>query len=127
MQQLRQSANALLTDQDVRRTIRNLRDITTDVNHLVGILNKPGTSKEWRKTFINLAAAIDSGRKTTESLASQLEKLPPDSAAHVVRQMEQTLFQVNQVLTNLKGLIHELREEPGKILKIPKGKEPFRR
>jgi hypothetical protein len=45
----------------------------------------------------------------------------------VAREMKSTLAQINRVLTSLKGMVHELREEPGKILVIPKSEEPFQR
>jgi ABC-type transporter Mla subunit MlaD len=122
-----QSADALLADRDIRKTIRNLREITADINNLVQLLHKPGTPKKWRTAFANLADTINAARQGSESLAAQLEKLPPGSAATVARQLEHAMHQVNQVLVSLKGLVHELREEPGKILVVPKGKEPFRR
>jgi phospholipid/cholesterol/gamma-HCH transport system substrate-binding protein len=122
-----QSADALLADRDIRKTIRNLREITADINHVVQVLHKPGTPKKWQAAFGNLADTIKAARQGSESLAHQLEKMPPGGAANVVRQLEHAMNQVNQVLVSLKGLVHELREEPGKILVVPKGKEPFRR
>jgi phospholipid/cholesterol/gamma-HCH transport system substrate-binding protein len=122
-----QSADALLADKDIPKTIRNLREITAEVNNVARLLSKPGTPKKWRTAFTNLADTINAARQGSESLAAQLEKLPPGSVGTVTRQLEQTMIQVNQVLTNLKGLVHELREEPGKILVVPKEKEPFRR
>jgi hypothetical protein len=40
-------------------------------------------------------------------------------------QIEQTLAQMSRVLGNVKGMVHELKEEPGKVLVIPKSKDPF--
>jgi ABC-type transporter Mla subunit MlaD len=126
-QKTARTANALLADADLRKAIRNLREISTDIKSLVAVLGEPGTPTQWRKSFRNLAATAEAARQTSEALAVRLEKLPPDTAANVTKQMEQTLFQINQVLVNLQALVHELREEPGKVLVIPKGKEPFRR
>jgi ABC-type transporter Mla subunit MlaD len=122
-----QEAKALLADQDLRKTIRNLREISQDFKNLVGALGEPGTPREWQKSFHNLAATAEAARKSSEALAAQLETLPPGSLANVAKQMEQTMFQMDQVLSNLKGLVHEMREEPGKILVIPREREPFRR
>jgi phospholipid/cholesterol/gamma-HCH transport system substrate-binding protein len=122
-----QEASALLTDQDIRRTIRNLKEISADIRNLVSILGKPGTPQKWRKGFANLAETAAAARKSSEALASQLEKLPPGAVGDIAGQMEHTISQINQVLSSLKGMVHELREEPGKILVVPKGKEPFRR
>jgi phospholipid/cholesterol/gamma-HCH transport system substrate-binding protein len=126
-QKTAQAANALLADADIRKTIRNLKEISGDINNLVRVLGRPGNPQKWQTGFANLAATAEAARKSSEALAAQLEKLPPGAAANVARQMEQTLFQVNQVLLNLKGLVHEMREEPGKILVTPREREPFRK
>jgi ABC-type transporter Mla subunit MlaD len=122
-----QSADSLLSDKDIQQTIRNLREISAAVKNVVGVLGKRGVRREWRKSFANLAGTAAAVRKTSESLASQLESLPPGAAGNISQQIEFTMNQINQLLTNLKGLVHELREEPGKILVAPKSKEPFRR
>ena len=122
-----QSADHLLSDKDIRRTISNARKISADIENLTAILGKPGTPPKWKKAFANLAATAAAARKSTEVLASQLEHIPPGAVGDVTRQIEYTLVQINQVLTNLKGMVHELKEEPGKILVIPKSEEPFKR
>lgn len=126
-QKTAQTANDLLADADIHKTIRNLRAITADIKNLLAVLGEPGTPPKWRTSFRNLAATAAAARKSSEALAVRLEKLPPEAAPTVTQQLEQTLFQINQVLANLQALVHELREEPGKVLVIPKGKEPFRR
>jgi ABC-type transporter Mla subunit MlaD len=122
-----QEASALLSDTDIKRTIRNLRDISAAIKNVVGVLGKTGVRRQWRKGFTNLAGTAAAVRKASESLASQLENLPPGAVGGITQQLEYTINQMDQVLTSLKGLVHELREEPGKVLVIPKGKEPFRR
>jgi ABC-type transporter Mla subunit MlaD len=122
-----QSAGALLSDKDIHRTISNARKISADIENLTAILGKPSTPPQWKKAFADLAKTAAAARKSTETLASQLEHIPPGAVGDVTRQMEFTLVQINQVLTNLKGMVHELKEEPGKILVIPKSEEPFKR
>jgi ABC-type transporter Mla subunit MlaD len=122
-----QDTGALMSDKDIRRTIRNARKISADIGNLTDILGKPSTPPKWRKAFANLAATAAAAKKSTEVLASQLEHIPPGAVGAVTRQMEFTLVQINQVLANLKGMVHELKEEPGKILVIPKSEEPFKR
>jgi phospholipid/cholesterol/gamma-HCH transport system substrate-binding protein len=122
-----QSAGKLLSDKDIRRAISNAKKITADIENLTRILGQPGTPGKWKKAFANLAKTATEAKKSTEVLASQLEHIPPGAVGDVTRQMEYTLVQVNQVLTNLKGMVHELKEEPGKILVIPKSEEPFKR
>jgi ABC-type transporter Mla subunit MlaD len=122
-----QEATRLLADKDLRQTLQNLREISADVKNLVSVLGKPGTPQKWQKSFADLAATAAAAQKSSEALASQLGNLSPGSVGNIARQMEQTVFQINQVLTNLKGLVHELEEKPGKILIVPREQEPFRR
>jgi ABC-type transporter Mla subunit MlaD len=122
-----QKADALLSDKDIRKTIRNLKEITGDIHNLVRVLGKPGTPQEWQKSFTNLAATVEAARTSTEALAKRLQSLPPEALPELTQQLQQTLIQTNQVLTSLQGLVHEFRQEPGKVLVIPKSKEPFRR
>ncbi len=95
------TANALLADADLHRTIRNLREISADIRNLVAVLGEPGTPSKWRTSFRNLAATAEAARQSSEALAVRLEKLPPEAAATVTKQVEQTLFQISQVLANL--------------------------
>jgi ABC-type transporter Mla subunit MlaD len=122
-----QSAGTLLSDKDIRRTISNARKISADIENLTAILGKPSTPPKWKKAFANLAATAAAAKKSTEVLASQLEHIPPGAVGDITTQVEYTLVQVNQVLANLKGMVHELKGEPGKILVIPKSEEPFKR
>lgn len=122
-----QKADALLSDKDIRQTISNLKEITGDIHNLVRVLGKPGTPQKWQKSFENLAATVVAARSSTEALAKRLQSLPPEALPELTQQLQQTLIQLNQVLTSLQGLVHEFRQEPGKVLVIPKSKEPFRR
>jgi phospholipid/cholesterol/gamma-HCH transport system substrate-binding protein len=122
-----QKADALLSDKDIRKTISNLKEISGDIHNLVRPLGKPGTPQEWQKSFANLAATVAAARTSTEALAQRLQSLPPEALPELTQQLQQTLMQTNQVLTSLQGLVHEFRQSPGKVLVIPKSKEPFRR
>ena len=122
-----QHANALIQDKDIHKTIRNLRQISQDIKNLSSLLGQPGTRRKFRRSLDDLEETLASARKSSDDLTSQLENLPPDAVGTIAREMKSTLAQINRVLTSLKGMVHELREEPGKILVIPKSKEPFQR
>jgi phospholipid/cholesterol/gamma-HCH transport system substrate-binding protein len=122
-----QHANALITDKDIRKTIRNLREISADIKNLSSLLGQPGTRQKFRQSLADLEGTLASARKSSDDLATQLENLPPDAVGTIAREMQSTLAQINRLLTSVKGMVHELREEPGKILVIPKSKEPFQR
>ena len=122
-----QHANALITDKDIRKTIRNLKEISADIKKLASLLGQPSTRRKFRQSLTDLEGTLASARKSSDDLATQLENLPPDAVGTIAREMQSTLAQINRVLTSLKGMVHELREEPGKILVIPKSEEPFKR
>jgi ABC-type transporter Mla subunit MlaD len=122
-----QKADTLLSDKDIRQTIRNLQEISGDIHNLVKPLGKPGTPEKWQESFANLAAAVAAARTSTETLAQRLQSLPPEALPELTQQLQQTLMQTNQVLTSLQRLVHEFGQAPGKVLVIPKSKEPFRR
>jgi hypothetical protein len=77
--------------------------------------------------FGDIAKTAAEVKKASETLASQLEHIPPGAVGDVTRQIKFTLVQINQVLANLKGMVHELKEQPGKVLVIPESEEPFKR
>jgi len=122
-----QHADALMQDKDIRKTIRNLKEISADIKNLSSLLGQPATRRKFRQTLDDLEETMAAARKGTDDLASQLENLPPDAVGTIAREMKATLSQINRVLTSLKGMVHEMREEPGKILVIPKSQEPFER
>jgi ABC-type transporter Mla subunit MlaD len=122
-----QHADALIKDKDIRKTLENLKEISADIKKLANVLGKPGTRQKVRQVLTDLAGTVASAQKGTKDLASQLEHIPPGAVGDISRQLEFTISQIDRVLSSLKGMVHELREEPGKILVIPKGKEPFKR
>ena len=110
-----------------RPILRNLREISADIKNLSSLLGQPGTRRKFRQSLADLEDTLASARKSSDDLASQLENLPPDAVGTIARELKSTLAQINRVLTSVKGMVHELREEPGKILVIPKSQEPFQR
>jgi len=122
-----QKAHALLADKNIRKTIRNLREVSADIKNVVGILGKAGMRQKFQQGFANFMDTAAAARKSSEALASQLENVPPGAVGDIARQIEFTISRIDQVLAALKGMVHELREQPGKVLVIPKGKEPFKR
>jgi ABC-type transporter Mla subunit MlaD len=125
-EQTGKNASALMKDREIRETINNLQAISADIKNLVQVLGKPGTPQKFQTSFANLAATAEAARASTEALAKRLQQIPPEAIPEITRQVQSALFQVSQVLTNIKGLVHEMRETPGKILVAPKAEEPFK-
>jgi ABC-type transporter Mla subunit MlaD len=142
--------NRILADQDIRRTLQNLREVSADLRDLLAVLGKPGTEQQWKQGLENLAATATAARKTAEALQAQLAAMPPHALADITGRMDQLLqtgqtsinrvdkeidqslalfqesiFKANQLLSELKALAQSLREEPGRILTRPQGAEPF--
>lgn len=147
-----EDVNSILTSKKIQETLTNINDMSADLKTLIGPLSRPGNPEKWKKSFEDLAVAADATRKATETLATQLQKLPPGTFADLARRTEtmvrvgeqsvssmkkqvdqsltilqQSLYQTNQVLSDLKALVSSLREEPGRIFERPRGSEPFRR
>ena len=55
-------ADALLSDKDIRKTIRHLQEISGDIHNLVRPLGQPGTPQKWQESFANLAATVAAPR-----------------------------------------------------------------
>lgn len=115
----------ITSDKDIKKAIANFKDISADVKNAVSSLGKPGTPQNWEKNFNNISHTLAAARKASESLASQLGKVPAGEVGEISEQIQQTLTQISQVLNNVKSMVHELKEEPGKVLVIPKSKDPF--
>jgi ABC-type transporter Mla subunit MlaD len=115
----------ITSDKDIIKAIANLQNITADIKNAVSSLGRPGTPQRWEQNFSNIAHTLAAARKASEALASQVGKIPAGSVGEIAEQIEQTLSQVSRVLVNVKSMVHELKEEPGKVLVIPKSKDPF--
>lgn len=147
-----QNLNQILTKRDIDETLDNLKEASAAIKTLLTGVGRPETVKELNAGIENFSAAASNARKASADLSTQIEAVPPDSFAKIAERMDKTakeaeqvvgsmsgqvdqtlsLFQqsahqMNQVLSDLKGLVQSLREEPGRILKQPSGSEPFGR
>jgi chromosome segregation ATPase len=122
-------ARDLLSSGDLRESLQNVREATADARDSVASLRRsskalaaqvdaipPGTLSE-------IAAKVDrmagSGEEAVGSLSSQ--------ARDSLVLLRGSVYELNQVLSNLNRLIASLREEPSEILSREREKEPFGR
>jgi len=144
--------NTYLSGNDIPETLRNVEEISADLKDLLSALGEPGVPQEWQKGFRNAAEAIAAVRKSAEALEAQMKNIPPGSFGdiskridHVVRTGEasmrslntqvnqsldlfqESLYQANSLLADLRALVQSLKENPGQILNRPEGREPFKR
>jgi ABC-type transporter Mla subunit MlaD len=144
--------NTLLSQKDIPETLRNVKEISADLKTLLSALGQPGTTQEWKKGFENLSAAVAAVENTAEDLEAQLAAIPPNTLADISKRMDhmvqfgetsihslnsqinqslvlfqESVYQVNRLLADLRTLVQSLKEEPGRILTRPQGSEPFGR
>jgi ABC-type transporter Mla subunit MlaD len=142
--------NRIMADKDIRQTLRNLKEVTADLQDLLGPLSKARTENQWKQSLDNLAATVAAARKAVEALETRLTAIPPHEFADISERMDQllktgetrinrvdkeinqslalfreTIFNANQLISEMKGLVQSLREEPGRIFSRPEGSEPF--
>jgi ABC-type transporter Mla subunit MlaD len=145
-------ADALLAGGDLKKTMANLRQASSDLTALLGMATEKGAPQKWRKGFKDLASATAATRRASEALAAQLDALPPNTLGELGKQMNhmvatgdktvanmnrqvdrslallrQSLVQVNRLLAEMTQLMQSLRAAPGRILNRPGTSEPFGR
>jgi len=114
-------------------------------------INK-ATSQKMKEGFDDLAGTLDATRQAAESLAKQLNALPPDAiqditgnlnqtiseggrlVAHVDQQvaqsnamLQQTILQLKQLLAQMSALAQGLKDQPNRIIFPPRVDDPFER
>ena len=151
-QKAAQDVDKLVTSEKVQQTLSNVQEVSSDLQRLLAGLGKTNTSEELGQTLENLSKTADAARKASEVVARQLQGIPPHTISNLADNMnkmvkssersintvkthidesmallQQGLFQMNQVLAEIKELVASLRESPGRILTRPQGGEPFKR
>jgi phospholipid/cholesterol/gamma-HCH transport system substrate-binding protein len=114
-------------------------------------INK-ATSQKMKEGFDDLAGTLDATRQAAESLAKQLNALPPDAirditgnlnrtiseggrlVTHVDQQvaqsnamLQQTILQLKQLLAQMSALARGLKDQPNRIIFPPRVDDPFER
>lgn len=137
---------------DIRRTLGNIRSAAADLQAILHGLRGPAQSPQWRRVFRDISATADALRKSTEDLSRQVNALPPGALAsldnqvkgmvaagektigslnrqtnEVVGTLQQSVLEVNRLLTEMQRLVRSLRQSPGRILEQRRSVEPFRR
>jgi phospholipid/cholesterol/gamma-HCH transport system substrate-binding protein len=141
-----------INPQEWQEIAEGARRTTQESALFLGRLNAATPEKDLKKGLEDLFAALAAGRTSSESLARQLKALPPqalakmaghwnttlssggDTLASVDQQiresavlLQQTLHQVQILLTQVTALAQTLREQPNRLLFSPKAPDPFER
>jgi ABC-type transporter Mla subunit MlaD len=147
-----QSAGSILADEKLAATLQNLKTGSEDLRILLGRLNVATSGGELEKAIQDLNKTLAASRRSLETLAKQLDRLPPDALANLNTQLDQILktgtttiagweqetgkvlasVQQNldhskQVLEQLRQLVQALRAQPQQILFHPATPDPFQK
>jgi len=145
-------AKDLLSSGDLRESLQNVRQATADARDLVASVGRPWNQEEWRAVFEDAADSVASVRRSSKALAAQVDAIPPGTLSEIAAKVDRmagsgeeavgslssqardslvllrrSIYELNQVLSNLNRLIASLREEPSEILSREREKEPFGR
>jgi phospholipid/cholesterol/gamma-HCH transport system substrate-binding protein len=147
-----QSVNRILLEKDLPQTLHNARNASSDLQSMIADLKKSGVTEDLRRGAGDFAETAAQARKSGAYLKKQIEAIPPGAFAHFAERMDrlagkgefavssmkvqmeesltllqQTLFRTNQVIRDAQELVNSLREEPGRVIVVPKKNEPFKR
>jgi hypothetical protein len=129
-----------------------VREASADLQEILQALGDEGAPGEWRKILLDLSATAGDLRRASETLAAQLDEMPPGTLAdlsgrleglaatgdeavrswdlQVGRSMsllERNLQQFNRLMIEFDRLTRSLHREPGQILERRKEHDPFAR
>jgi hypothetical protein len=139
-------------EKELPQTLRNARNASSDLQSMITDLRKSGAVEDLRRGAGDFAKTAADARKSGAYLKKQIEAIPPDAFAHFAERMDrmaekgesavssmkvqmeesltllqQTLFMTNQVIRDAQEMVNSLREEPGRVIVVPKEHEPFKR
>jgi phospholipid/cholesterol/gamma-HCH transport system substrate-binding protein len=139
-------------EEELPQTLRNARNASSDLQSMIADLRKSGAVDDLRRGAGDFAKTAAEARKSGDYLKKQIEAIPPDAFAQFAERMDrlaengesaassikvqmeasltllqQTLFRTNQVIRDAQELVNSLREEPGRVIVVPKKNEPFKR
>lgn len=152
LEKISRSAENILSNAEIQGTLRNLNEASAAIRTLAAGVSGSENIRAINAGIASFAAAAAKVQKASDRLAAQVQAMPPKALAQITRRMDRTsaeaervvssagkqiaqsldllqqsLRQMNQALTDLKGLARELEEQPGQVLNRPKSSEPFKR
>lgn len=138
--------------QDWRDTVKSLKKTAQESAAFMDRLKKSTSQAGMNKGFKDLAATLAATREATETLSKQLKALPPDSLSKISKDLEKTinaggkllsstdqhvndsavsiqqsLQQLQILLSQLNALVQTLKDQPNRLLFSPKAPNPFER
>ena len=147
-----EDADGVITGEKVQQALTNIQSASSDLRTLLSSIGTSASSGDLQTTLKDLAKTADAVRKSGEIIERQLEGLSPHAFSRMVDHLEavvkesessiqtvksrvdqsmelmqRSLFEMNQVLSEISGLAASLRESPGELFTRPKGGEPFKR
>lgn len=123
-----------VSNEDIGRTLDNLRNASADAERLLDTLASPDTRKNVREGVADLAASARAIRKASTTLSDQLASLRPNAFGDVsgelgqtVSSLHETIRRLDLILPHVDDLVRTLRQQPGRLTVRHREQEPFDR
>lgn len=135
-----------------KETVAALSSTAKDASTMMQRITNTASQEDMKKGFQDLSATLKAGRQAFETLAAQLQKLPPGALADMAKSwgttissggdllssadkrisesailLQQALRQLNVVLDQVSALVQSLKEQPNSLVFPPKTPDPFKR
>ncbi|MEF8822704.1 MAG: MlaD family protein [Desulfohalobiaceae bacterium] len=146
-------ANTLLGSEELNTSLKRLNALAGELNELAGDLRKARPGEEWRSTLRELSSSAETAEDLIASLEKRVNAVPPQDLARISEQtsaalgqirastnatssriqattvlLQQSVLELNRVLSEIRILARTLQRNPGKVLTRPENKDdPFGR
>lgn len=141
-----------IEEEDWKVTLAAVRKTAEGAAELARRLNDAVSKEDIEKGLKNLNATLSATRETSEALAKQVGRLPPDTMSALIKNMQETarageeffsnfdremsttnlllqrnLQQLRQLLDQMNALVQTLKDQPNRIIFSHDEPDPFKR
>jgi phospholipid/cholesterol/gamma-HCH transport system substrate-binding protein len=146
-------ANSLLGSEELNASLKRLNALAGELNELAGDLRQARPGEEWRSTLREFSSSAEAAEGLIASLEKRVNAVPPQDLAKISEQtsaalgeirastnatseriqattvlLQQSVLELNRVLSEIRILTRTLQRNPGKVLTQPENKDdPFGR
>jgi ABC-type transporter Mla subunit MlaD len=146
-------ANTLLRSEELNASLERVNTLARQLNELAGNVREARPGEEWRNTLRELASSAETAEDLIASLEERVNAVSPRDLARISEQtsaalgqirastnatskriqattvlLQQSVLELNRVLTEIRILARTLQRNPGKVLTRPENtNDPFGR
>jgi len=146
-------ANTLLRSEELNASLKRVNTLARQLNELAGNLRNARPGQEWRSTLREFSSSAETAEDLIASLEERVNAVSPRELARISEQtsaalgqirastnatskriqattvlLQQSVLELNRVLTEIRILSRTLQRNPGKVLTRPENtNDPFGR